>query len=72
MREMELPLPRNADCLLIDKTIEEICVSSGLRIRLKTTPGRFSGSTHWHIKHGDNPGTLEISPTFATGWGDEL
>jgi hypothetical protein len=70
MKEIEIPLPRNTDCLLIGKTIEEICISNGLKVTLKTTLGRFSGSTHWHIKNGDNKGTMEITlwPAQRRAW----
>ena len=70
MREIEIPLPRSADCRLVGKTIEEICISSGLRVTLKTTLGRFSGSTHWHIENGDDKGTLEITlwPAQHQAW----
>jgi hypothetical protein len=61
MKEIEIPLPRSADYLLVSKTIEEICISGGLRIVLKASLSKFPGSTHWHIKSGDDKGTLEIT-----------
>ncbi len=70
MREMEIPLPRNADYRLVGKTIEEICVSRGLRLTLKASLNKFSGSTHWHFKNGDERGTLEITlwPAKRRAW----
>ena len=70
MREIEIPLPRSADCLLVGKTIEEICISSGLRVALKASLSKFSGSTHWHLKHGDDRGTLEVTlwPAKHRAW----
>ena len=70
VREIDIPLPRNADCLLVSKTIEEICVSNGLRVTLKATLGKFSGSTHWHVKSGNDKGTLEITlwPAQHRAW----
>jgi hypothetical protein len=61
MKEIEIPLPRNADCLLVSKTIEKICISSGLRVTLKASLSKFPGSTHWHIKRRDDKGTIEIT-----------
>jgi hypothetical protein len=70
MKQIEIPLPRNADCLLISTIIEEICASCGLRVALKTTLGKFPGSTHWHIKNGNDKGTLEITlwPKQLRAW----
>jgi hypothetical protein len=70
MREIEIPLPRSADYLLVSKTIEEICISSGLRVMLKASLGKFPSSTHWHIKSGADKGTLEITlwPAQHRAW----
>ena len=70
MKELEIPLPRNADCLLIGAMIEKVCVSSGLQVALKTTLNKFAGSTHWHFKNGTDKGTLEITwwPAQLRAW----
>jgi hypothetical protein len=54
-------LPRNADWALINETVENICVSYGLRVALKASLSKSSGSTHWHLKDGDVIGTLEVT-----------
>src|SRR5437867_215471 len=70
MKEIEIPLPHNANRLPITKIIEQVCVSCGLRVTLRTSLKKFCDSTHWHIKNGDERGTLEITfwPTECRAW----
>lgn len=70
MREIEIPMPSNPDFPAIARTIEEALVSNGLQITLKTTLGKYPGSTHWHIKNGKDKGILEITlwPSQTRAW----
>ncbi|HTV40493.1 MAG TPA: hypothetical protein VMF08_07960 [Candidatus Sulfotelmatobacter sp.] len=70
MKEIRISLPRNPDFSRLCDIFEETIISSGLRITLKTTLGRYPGSTHWHVKSGNARGTLEITlwPKQGRAW----
>ena len=70
MKEIDIPLLGSVERLPISKIIEDVCVSCGLRVTLKTTLRKFPDSTHWHFKNGDERGTLEITfwPAQCRAW----
>ena len=61
MQEIQIPLPRDTHISRVIGTIEETVVSSGLRVTLKATLGKYPGSIHWHVKNGNDKGVFEIT-----------
>ena len=44
-----------------ERTLEDWFISAGLSMTLKGTLVKYPGCTHWHWKHGQERGTLEIT-----------
>ena len=61
MREIEVPLPLHSPRAAVEQTVERLCGDMGLRISLRGTHTSHPGSLHWHLKRGDERGTLEIT-----------
>ena len=70
MKVIRISVPRDADFSRVIGIIEETVISSGLQITLKATLGKYPGSTHWHIKNGQEKGILEITlwPKQRRAW----
>ena len=61
MREMDVTLPPSPDFDRLAKLIERAVAAEGLRVASVDTLRSYPGCTHWHVKRGDNVGTLEIT-----------
>jgi hypothetical protein len=61
MREIDVPLPPSPDFAELARLIEGAVAAEGLRVASVDTLRTYPGSTHWHIKRGDDAGTLEIT-----------
>lgn len=60
MRQIEIPLTSSADGD-IERAIDESIADAGLRVTLRGSLRQYAGCIHWHVKRGDEPGTLEIT-----------
>ena len=69
MREVEIPLTSRSSAA-IESAIERAIVDCGLHVTLRATLTKCPGCIHWHIKHGNEPGTLEITfwPPERRAW----
>ena len=45
----------------LDTTIDRMCSANDLTITMKSTLSKYPGSIHWHVKRGQDPGTLEVT-----------
>lgn len=61
MREIEIPLPDDADCGAVERIIDAAIDEIGLRVTLRGTLKKHPGCIHWHLKSGRAPGTLELT-----------
>jgi hypothetical protein len=68
MNEIELHI-RPADESAIAR-IDDAIASCGLLTTMKATLKSYPGCTHWHCKHGNEKGTLEITldPARSRAW----
>jgi hypothetical protein len=66
MRAYEVKIPDYADMRSVEFLVQEASRARGLVITMKTTLKSYPGSIHWHLKKGDQRGTLE-----ATFWKQE-
>ena len=70
MRTLELPLPPDINADLTEHIIQEVIAERGLNITLRDTLKAYSGSVHWHLKRGREPGILELTswPKERRAW----
>lgn len=70
LRDIEIPLPADLDCITFERIIEEAVAESGLQVSLRGSLKKFPGCIHWHLKKGRTPGTLEITwwPQQRRAW----
>jgi hypothetical protein len=70
MREIEIALPANFDGGAIELAIDQTLDETGLTVSLRSTLKKFRGCVHWHVKHGCEAGTLEITlwPPERRAW----
>ncbi len=61
MRQIELTLPSNFDFTQAETLVERLLGEAGLLFTFKTTLRQYPGCIHWHVKHGKEKGTLEIT-----------
>src|SRR5437764_9430829 len=61
MREVEITVPHGTDERTMKTIIDRAISRCGLRVTLCSTLARFPSSVHWHLKHENNPGTLELT-----------
>src|SRR4051812_5633051 len=61
MREIDVNLPPSPDWPRLEARIERAVRAEGLSIASIGTLRSYPGCTHWHVKHGDARGTLEIT-----------
>lgn len=59
--EYELRVGADADLDQAAAVIEQCCARAGLRITLRGSLTAYPGCMHWHLKHGADKGTLEIT-----------
>jgi len=66
----EIPLTSPATCARIERSIDQAIADVGLNVTLRTSLRKFPGSVHWHVKHGRESGTLEITfwPLERRAW----
>lgn len=50
-----------ADLSIAEPVIESCCAEAGLRVTLKGALAAYPGCVHWHLRHGNDKGTLEIT-----------
>ena len=70
MQEREIPLFSRADDGEVERAIDQAVADSGLHVTMRASLRTFPGSVHWHVKHGREPGTLEITfwPQERRAW----
>lgn len=61
MTEVEFNIPPKCHLRDAEALIEATCLACGLRIAMKGTLRSYAGCVHWHLKQGDNRGTLELT-----------
>jgi hypothetical protein len=61
VQEIEINIGGRGNNLAVLRSVDEAIKTCHLRITLKTSLRAFPGSTHWHVKNGRMPGTLEIT-----------
>lgn len=61
MREVEFAVPRNADLVRAERSIEEICARHGLVLAMKGSLSSYPGCVHWHYQRENQKGTLELT-----------
>ena len=59
--DLEIRVPTGGDWAHAERAVEAVCDAQGLTVSLKATLVRYPGSIHWHVRHPDEPGTLEIT-----------
>jgi hypothetical protein len=45
----------------LETAVERFCNANGLTITMKSTLSKYPGSIHWHLKKGQDRGTLEVT-----------
>jgi hypothetical protein len=61
VRTEEIAVPPDAELLGAEEVIERCCAAAGLRVTMKGTVAAHPGSVHWHLKRGEERGTLEVT-----------
>lgn len=61
MIEIEVPLPTGIATNRVPEVIDQTLMELGFSVTLRSTLRQYSGSVHWHIKHGNESGTLELT-----------
>jgi hypothetical protein len=61
MTRIDIDIPPMADLTDLDLAVEEAAARCGLRVALRGGLAQFPGAVHWHFKHGDERGTLEVT-----------
>ena len=61
MTEIDIDMPDRDDPPRAIARVERVMRDAGLRQVSRGTLKSYAGSTHWHYKRGDEPGTLEIT-----------
>ena len=61
MKEIEIQGFRWRELKEMEKTIETVFASCGLKSMLKASLAKFPGCIHWHLKKGNEKGILEIT-----------
>lgn len=61
MKDIEIPLPPDMECAKVAHAIDDVIAEMGLTVTLRDSLRKFPGCTHWHVKNGRDPGTLEIT-----------
>ncbi len=62
--EVTVPIFTCGDAAMKDAlaaTIERVCLAESLILTLRGTLASYRGCTHWHFKHGQASGTLELT-----------
>jgi hypothetical protein len=60
-KEIDIDVPANVTPENVVATIDAAIAALGLNVALLASLKSFPGSTHWHLKRGREPGTLEIT-----------
>ncbi|MGA2229927.1 MAG: hypothetical protein ABSH22_03285 [Tepidisphaeraceae bacterium] len=60
-QELVIPIVARYDSETILHAIDMAAIEIGLSVTLRAELKSFPGSTHWHVKQGRQPGTLEIT-----------
>jgi hypothetical protein len=70
MIDVDIPLPVDVDCGVIEKAIDETIPALGLTTTMRDTLKKYPGCVHWHVKYGRRPGTLELTlwPQQQRAW----
>jgi len=61
MTELDIPLPVDSSTDQLKRCVLIACDELGLAISMETTLVSYPGSVHWHIKNGQEKGTLELT-----------
>ncbi len=61
MLEIDVTVPPTINLAEWESAIEAECLTHGLRVTLKGTLAQYPGSVHWHLKRGQERGTLELT-----------
>jgi len=57
----EIPLPAGLTLAEAARWIEADCAAEDLRVGSRGTLATYPGSIHWHLKRGQEMGTLEVT-----------
>jgi hypothetical protein len=70
LREIEIPVPAEADSAAVERLIDEAIAQCGLQVRLRGTLKKYPGCVHWHVNTQGEPETLEITfwPERQRAW----
>jgi hypothetical protein len=61
MNVIEVSIPEDSSVAGAKQVIERGCAEMGLQVTLKGTLSKYPGCIHWHLKQGQERGTLEIT-----------
>ena len=61
MRQIKLTLSASFDFTQAETIIDQALGEARLTVTFKTTLRQFPGCIHWHVKRGNEKGTLEIT-----------
>ena len=61
VRTEEIAVPDGIDLSRVDGAIERCFQAAGLHVALKGTVKAHQGSVHWHLRRGEERGTLEVT-----------
>lgn len=60
-KEINIRVPASIASDKIVLVINSAVIDLGLNVTMRGSLKSFPGGTHWHLKHGRGPGTLEIT-----------
>jgi hypothetical protein len=61
MQNFEIPWPSGVGDQRLVRIIDQAIAAAGLIVTLRGSLKSFPGCTHWHVKNGQERGTLEIT-----------
>ena len=70
LRDVAIQITSHADCRAIERSIDRAISDTGLNVTMRATLRKFPGCIHWHLKRGQESGTLEITlwPQERRAW----
>jgi hypothetical protein len=58
---IEIPVRSDVEFLLAETVVEAASAAEGLWVARKAAMATYPGSIHWHLRRGNDPGTIEVT-----------
>lgn len=70
MEVIPIALPEGVEGKAVAELVDHAISALGLEVAMRTTLKSYPGSIHWHLRHPQTTGTLEISydPAAHRAW----